>query len=310
MTILTFSRARDITSWLIWMIVLLAMLLPQTILFKAPVTEIWQSAYDPVSWLGAGLGLRWKAIWYPVQRRVHEMKRWMVLAIRLWGCRSLAEVIQVLTRRQIVRYLGALPVLIALLERLKVRRIINHYCLTQSPVDHGAVALVLVLNRLMAPRSLYQIVTWLSTTLIAEYLGIPPDKFNDDRLGRTLDALSAHLPEIWNDIRQQALVQYRIDLSILFYDLTALIMTGQYAQSELVDYGFAHNTPIDDPKLKLALLASRDGGIPWLFQAWSGRTADKATVQTNMDNLRAFLHQQGCQAAQVLVVGGLRQSQQ
>ena len=188
------------------------------------------------------------------------MKRWMVLAIRLWGCRSLAEVIQVLTRRQIVRYLGALPVMIALLERLKVRQIINHYWPTQSPVDQGAVALVLVLNRLMAPRPLYQIVTWLSTTLIAEHLGITPDMFNDDRLGRTLDALSAHLPEIWNDIRQQAFVHYRIDLSVLFYDLTALIMTRQYAQSELVDYGFAHNTPIDDPKLKLALLASRDGG--------------------------------------------------
>ncbi len=95
------------------------------------------------------------------------MKRWMVLAIRLWGCRSLAEVIQVLTRRQTVRYLGALPVMIALLERLKVRQIINHYCPTQSPVDQGAVALVLVLNRLMAPRPVYQIVTWLSTTLIA-----------------------------------------------------------------------------------------------------------------------------------------------
>ena len=303
MTILTFSPSRDIASWLIWLIVLLAMILPQTTPLMASMSEIWQSVYDPVSWIGPGLRQRWKGIWYGVQRRVHELKRWMVLAIRLWSCRSLAEVIQVLTRRQIVRYLGALPVLIALLERLKVRKIINHYCPTQSPVDHGAVAVVLVLNRLMAPRPLYQIVTWLSTTLIAEYMGIPKEKFNDDRLGRTLDALSAHLPEIWNDIRQQALLHYRIDLSVLFYDLTALIMTGQYAQSELVDYGFAHNTPIDDPKLKLAMVASRDGGIPWLFQAWSGRTADKATVQTNMGNLRAFLQQQGWQAGQVLVVG-------
>jgi transposase len=194
-------------------------------------------------------------------------------------------------------------VLVARLERLKVRQIINHYGPTQSPVDHGAVVLGLVLNRLMAPRPLDQIVTWLSTTLSAEHLGIPKDKFNDERLGRTLDALSAHLPEIWNDIRQQALVPYRVDLSIRFYDLTALIMTGQYAHSELVAYGFAHNTPIDDPKLKLALQTSRDGGIPWLFRAWSGRTADKATVQTHLDNLRAFLHQQGWQAAQVRVVG-------
>jgi hypothetical protein len=44
MPILTFSRARDITSWLIWLIVLLAMLLAQTTPLKAPVTEIWQSA--------------------------------------------------------------------------------------------------------------------------------------------------------------------------------------------------------------------------------------------------------------------------
>jgi transposase len=99
------------------------------------------------------------------------------------------------------------------------------------------------------------------------------------------------------------LLHYKIDLSILFYDLTALIMTGQYAQSKLVDYGFAHNTPSDDPKLKLGLVASRDGGIPLLFQPWSGRTADKATVLTNMQNLRSFLQQHGWQASQVMVVG-------
>jgi hypothetical protein len=185
MTILSFSSWRDTTSWLIWLIVLLAMLVPQTAFLKAPVTEIWQSAYDPVSWLGPGLGIRWYAFWYPVRRWANEMERWMVLAIRLWSCRNLAEVIQMLTHRQIVRYLGALPVLVALLERLKVRQIINHHCSTQSPVDHGAVALVLVLNRLMAPRPLYKIVDWLATTLIAEHLGISKDKFNDDRLGRS-----------------------------------------------------------------------------------------------------------------------------
>lgn len=126
-------------------------------------------------------------------------------------------------------------------------------------MDHGAVALVLVLNRLMAPRPLYRIVDLLATTLIAEHLGIPKDTFNDDRLGRTLDALAEHLPAIWNEIQQQALLQYQIDLSVLFYDLTALIMTGQYPKRELVDYGFAHTTPMDDPKVKLGLVISQDG---------------------------------------------------
>ena len=303
MTILSFSPSRGIASWLIWIIVLLVMLLPQGAFLKAPVTEIWQSANDPVSWLGPSLRIRWYAAWRLVRQWINQWERWMILAARLWACQNMAEVIQVLTRRQIVRYLGALPVLVALLNRLQVRKIINHYCPTRSPVDHGAVALVLVLNRLMAPRPLYKIVDWLATTLIAEHLGIPKDKFNDDRLGRTLDVLAEHLPAIWSDIQQQAFLHYKIDLSILFYDLTALIMTGHYAQSKLVDYGFAHNTPIDDPKVKLGMVASQDGSIPLLFQPWSGRTADKATVQANMHNLRAFLQQQGWQASQVMVVG-------
>ena len=303
MSILSSSTAHDFTSWLLWLMVILAILLPQAGVSKGLVSEVWQSAFDPVPWLGQTFRRRWDVAWRPLRQWLHQWERWLALAACLWACRNLAEVIHALTRRRMLRSLGALPVLVALLNRLGVRQIINRHCPTHSPVDHGTVALVLVLNRLMAPRPLYRIVDWLATTLIAEHLGIPKDKFNDDRLGRTLDALAKHLPAIWNDIQQQVLRHYQIDLSVLFYDLTALIMTGQYPQSELVDYGFAHNTPMDDPKLKLGLLASQDGGLPLLFQPWSGRTADKATVQTNMQHLRAFLHQHGWQASQVLVVG-------
>jgi len=155
----------------------------------------------------------------------------------------------------------------------------------------------------MAPRPLYKVVDWLATTMIAEHLGFSKSKFNDDRLGRTLDDLAEHLPEIWADIQQQTLLGYKITLSVLFYDLTALIMTGQYDQSALVDYGFAHNTPSDDSKVKLGMVASQDGGLPLLFQPWSGRTADKATVQTNMHNPCQFLHRNGWNASQTLVIG-------
>ena len=303
MTILSSSTARDFASWLIWFIILLSLLLPQAGISKQLAVEVWQSSLDPVPWLSPGLRLRWQAVKWRVQNRLKQWGQWLMLAGQLWACRNLAEVIRVLSRQQIVSYLGALPVLVALLEQLQVRQIINHHAPTRSPVDHGAVALVLVLNRLMAPRPLYKIVDWLGTTLIAQYLGIAKDKFNDDRLGRTLDALAKHLPAIWADLQQQALLRYQIDLSILFYDLTALVMSGQYPESKLVDYGFAHNTPSDDPKLKLGLVVSQDGGIPLLFQPWSGRTADKATVQSNMAHLRAFLHQHGWSASQVLVVG-------
>ena len=173
MTILPSSPVRDVASWLIWFIVFLTLLLPQTGISKQAGVEIWQSSLDPGPWLGPGLRQSWQVIKWWFRRKLNQWQQWLVLAGRLWACRNLAQVLQVLTRRQIVRYLGALPVLVVLLERLQVRQIINRHAPTRSPIDHGAVVLVLVLNRLMAPRPLYKIVDWLATTLIAEHLGMP-----------------------------------------------------------------------------------------------------------------------------------------
>jgi transposase len=163
--------------------------------------------------------------------------------------------------------------------------------------------MVLVLNRLVAPRPLYHVMDWLASTVLSDYLGVAANKFNDDRLGRTLDALAQHAQAIWQALASQALLRYRIDLSVLFYDLTALVMTGEYPDSELADYGFAHNTPSDKQKVKLGLVVTNDGGLPCFFQPWAGRTADRATVQHNMDALRTLLKGQGRDTQQVLIVG-------
>lgn len=194
-------------------------------------------------WFSRRLRWHWQAAWQQVHVGLATVRVWLLLLVRLWGCRTLAEVIQVLTRRAVVRYLGALPVLYPLLAQLQVRAIINRYCPTESPVDHGTVAMVLILNRLIAPRPLYHVMDWLASTGLCDYLGVPASKFNDDRLGRTLDALAQHAQAIWQDIASQALLRYQIDLSVLFYDLTALVLTGEYSDSELAGYGFAHNTP-------------------------------------------------------------------
>ena len=164
------------------------------------------------------------------------------------------------------------------------------------------MALVLILNRLLAPRPLYKVADWLAQTVLVQTLGIPAAKFNacrerrwhfDDRLARTLDLLSAHAREIWLEIVQQALLRFELDLHFLFYDLTAFVMQGEYAQSELVDYGFAHNTPSDKQKFKAGMTVSSDGAIPTDYRAWSGRTADLATVQQNMERLCQLLNRRG-----------------
>ncbi len=44
----------------------------------------------------------------------------------------------------------------------------------------------------MFPLPLYRVADWVGRTVLTGVLGIPAAKFNDDRLGRTLDALYPH----------------------------------------------------------------------------------------------------------------------
>lgn len=238
-------------------------------------------------------------------RRAYRRAVWLARLARLGlsGALSLAQVVDLLIRTQLRRQLGALPVLYHLLETLQVRQIINRYCPTQAAVDHGQVAVVLILNRLSAPRPLFRLADWLAQTVLVYQIGVPAAKFNDDRLARTLDALSQHPREIWQAIVAQALLRADLDVSMLFYDLTAFVVHGRYPASQHIDFGFAHNTPMDKRKFKVGLNVAADGHIPLAYQLWSGRTADAATVQANMDQLSRLFQQPGWPRREVMLIG-------
>jgi transposase len=238
------------------------------------------------------------------QARYRQAKGMAQLAkVAKVGLMSLATVVDSVIRSQVRYKLGALPVLYALLEILEVRESINRHCKSQAEVDHGTVALVLGLNRLMLPLPLSQIADWVGQTVLTAELGIPASKFNDDRLARTLDALYEKLGPIWMDIVNVAIRKGNLDLSVIFYDVTAFVAHGHYSESELIDFGFAHNTPSDKRKGKVSLDVSADGNIPCIPQLWSGRTADQATVATNLDNLAQWLCQHGQPLLETLIVG-------
>ncbi len=118
-----------------------------------------------------------------------------------------------------------------------------------------------------------------------------------------MDAIEPHLQTIWLEIVIRAFEHYDIDLSVIFYDLTAFIMMGEYQDSELVGFGFAHNTPMNKRKVKLAGNAVQDGGILFAWAAFSGQTADTATVEENLEGLQRVLHRHEWPEGGVLIVG-------
>ena len=312
MNIATKSARKRILVWVIWFLVLLAFSQPGTsndnIAGSPPLLGVvsHQSQNGPLfPWQPR---YRWKQralAKYRAWRRAYRRAKWQARLARLTlrGAVSLAHIVDWLTLDQQKYQVGALPVLYALLETLQIRHIINRHCPTRADVDHGTTALVLILNRLMFPLPLYQVADWVGGTVLAGVLGIPAIKFNDDRLGRTLDALYPHLEAIWLEVVEVAMLKADIDLSVIFYDLTAFIAHGRYADSNQVDFGFAHNTPMNKRKFKLSLNAAADGNIPWLYRFLPGRTADQATVASNMNNLATWLKQRGRRLADTLVVG-------
>jgi transposase len=261
----------------------------------------WQPVHRSRRWLQKEFRRQLHRAWQRVHRRAALVKHLTQLMLK--GAFTMAAVVDMLARSQLRRQMGALPVLYALLEVLQVREIINHHCSTKAEVDHGTVAVVMILNRLMAPRPLYRIADWLARTVLVYQLGVLANKFNDDRLGRTLDAVSQHTRDIWQDVVHQALLRADVDLSVIFYDLTAFALHGSYADSEHVGFGFAHNTPMNKRKFKAGLDVAADGNIPTEYALWAGRTADMATVQENMDRLCRLLRNHGWSVQETVIIG-------
>ncbi len=302
----TKSKRKQIVVWMIWaMACLTLVLLPeQEKKYNEPVDGVPAIAGVVAPEARKGTLFPWqiKQRWRKwawrryrelrrAQRRAVWIARWARLALA--GALSLAQVVDLVSHSQLRRRLGALPVLYALLEEMRVREIINRHCATRAQVDHGTVALVLIINRLLMPLPLYQVADWLAQTVLVYTLGIPAAKFNDDRLARTLDAIQPHCGEIWQEVGRRVLTQAQVELDLIFYDLTAFITHGTYTGSKHVDFGFANNTPMNKRKFKIGLDVSADGNLPVDYKLWSGRTTDMATVETNMERLRCFLQRQG-----------------
>jgi len=264
-------------------------------------------------WLPRFRWRKWAVIRYQAWKRRQRQARWAhrravclarLARLALSGAISFATVVDLLTQTQLRYKLGALPLLYGVLEILGVRQIINRYCPQgRAEIDYGTVALVLILNRLLAPCALHNVADWFAQTVLVAMLGVPADKFNDDRLARTLDALTPHLREIWLQVICRAINHFDIDLSVIFHDLTAFVVHGEYEKSKLADFGFAHNTPMGKRKFKLGLNTIQDGNIPMDYASYSGRTADTAAVEPNLERLLSLLANHGYPIQGITLVG-------
>jgi len=126
------------------------------------------------------------------------------------------------------RQIGALPLVHPILDALKVCSSTNALVPSQADVDLGHVVVLLVLNRLLSPRPLYQVQDWMSETVLPELLDVSPEQTYDNRLGRALDRLHPYLGELWVEVVSRAIGTYDLDLNVLHWDITSIYFEGYH----------------------------------------------------------------------------------
>src|SRR5882762_10090716 len=91
---------------------------------------------------------------------------------------------------------GALPAIVHYFDELGLAATIDELVPWKGDVPLGTLVEVLVANRLLHPKALFRVGQWSEAAAVTDYYGLTAGQLNDDRLGRALERLAAHAPDI------------------------------------------------------------------------------------------------------------------
>lgn len=201
------------------------------------------------------------------------------------------------------RWIGGLPIINALLERLHVNTLLTRALpapdVRTKLAPSAALGVVLRNIILNERRPLYTQSEWAAHAepallgLHAEQLGA----FNDDRVGRALDLLfQADRASLMTELVVRAIREFNIDLGRLHNDSTTITFAGEYAGADgsvvqgsptlRVTYGHNKDHRPDLKQLLFVLTVSADGAVPIHYKALDGNTTDTVTHIDTWNTLR------------------------
>jgi transposase len=198
--------------------------------------------------------------------------------------------------------IGPLPLLNRFLERLKI----EHFFAELVPAGDRrqrlapAVGLgVLLRNILIARQPLYGLAEW-ANRFEPALLGLTaeaPQYFNDDRVGRCLDALfRSDRATLMTEIVVHAVEEFGLELRELHNDSTTVTFTGQYAEADgkperghpthRITHGINKDFRPDLKQLLFILTTTADGAVPIFSHVDHGNTSDDTTHIRTWESLR------------------------
>jgi transposase len=149
----------------------------------------------------------------------------------------------------------------------------------REEIRWSAMALVLVLCRLCDPSSELHIAEhFYAGSALADLLGVPLQKINEQRLYRALDAVLPHKEALQIFLKERLGTLFQLEYDLLFYDVTSTYFEGQAEGNPLAKRGYSRDHRPDCKQLCIGLVVSKCG-MPLGYEVFAGNRVDVTTFQ-------------------------------
>ncbi len=121
---------------------------------------------------------------------------------------------------------------------------------------------------------------WYASTGLEDLLGIPDSRCHQGSSVSNLDQLLRAQEAIAAISRKQLGTLFRLDYSLVLYDLTSTYLSGLAAETSWPSGGYLRDHRSDCKQIVVALVVTKDGFPTSTARFQAGNTQDLKTVQT------------------------------
>jgi transposase len=183
-------------------------------------------------------------------------------------------------RVECARQFGGVWLGYELLRRLElIPFLTEQLAIGREDIPWATMAMVLVLARWCDPSSeLHLAEQGYESMALADWLGVPVEKVNHDRLYRTLDRLLPHKDALEKHLKQRLGELFQIEYDLLLYDVTSTYFEGEAEKNPQAKRGYSRDHRPDCKQVNIALVVSRQG-LPLGYEIFDGNRHDTTTVE-------------------------------
>jgi transposase len=146
-------------------------------------------------------------------------------------------------------------------------------------ISWSVMAQILVLGRMVEASSELRLAEHTYEAIaLAELLGVPAEKVNEDRLYRSLDRLLPHKTALEKHLQQRLGELFQLDYDLLLYDVTSTYFEGEAAANPQAQRGYSRDHRPDCKQVNIAMVVSRSG-LPLGYEVFAGNRSDVTTVE-------------------------------